>query len=213
MKRIFSLTLSVICSISILSAMTYVPSTYLSNNGETIDGFIQIPTDIFGKPMFQYLQNKVTFIKKDKSKITLNAVDIAAFEFTLKQKKYFYKSYVNQLKPKIFWNENDKVFLQVIKSGDLTLLLAYNRIGTGAGHRVDTNTSHGNIVMAKSYYLHKPGELLLEVHPFTFRKKVATFLNDCPKVADAIVSKKLKMKDIKKIVVLYNNNKSNETDG
>lgn len=202
---------SVIFSTSILSAISFVPSTYLNNNGETFKGFIEIPTDIFGKPMLQYMQNNVTFIKEDKSKTILKATDIAAFEFALEDKKYFYRSYINQLKPKVFWNENDKIFLQVVKSGSLTLLLAYDNIGTGAGHRADTNTSHGGVVMAKSYYLHKPGELLVEVHPFTFRKKVAAFLKDCPKVADAIVSKELKMKDIKKIVAIYNSNKSKQT--
>lgn len=207
MKRKSSLILSMLFTVITLSASSFVPASYLSNEGETVHGFIEVTKDIFGKPMLQYMQNNVTFINENKETIRLKASEVNTFQFILKDKNYLYKSYVNQLKPKIFWNENDKVFLQVVKSGTLMLLLAYDNIGTGGGYRTDTNSSYGGEVMAKSYYLYKSGEAMVEVHPFTFRKKVGEFLKDCPSISKDISTKKLKVKDIKTIVSMYNKRK------
>ena len=200
------LSLLLIFSTTYLSAVSiYVPASYTTAEKETYEGLIRIPTDLFGKPLLQYMQDNIEFVNRKDEVTILKANEIIQFRFDLESETYLYYSFINQIKPKVFWSVEDRIFMQVVEQGKLTLLIGYNNKAAGTAYRDDTGTSGGSgTVASKEYYLHKKGEALKIVRRLSFRKYMRDYFKDCPELIEEITNKKLKIKDLPEIVMTYN---------
>jgi hypothetical protein len=164
---------------------------------KTVDVTMLIPVGLFGGgPNTEALQKRVRYLDAKGKKRWLKPDQAKEFRFSLNGQGFRMVSrpYVGSL-----FAASPNVFLLQVIDGPVKMF-EYRMTTRSAGGPNMPSTSNQTI----SYLLQRGEEKLNEPNVFGFKKEMAEYFADCPKLVALIEEKEFKRRDIGEIVIFYN---------
>jgi hypothetical protein len=173
---------------------------------ETKEVVFNIPVKFFTQePNYEKLQYKVRYYDASGKKVTLRPTNAQEIQFTHNFKNIRMLSTNNTLGLGSLFTNNTKIFLHLEMDGQLKLFRFYYTQNNAGMYNPSTGGMTGGYsYTVENYILQKGDGELKRPRGITFKKDMAEYFKECPKLVEMIESKDFRKGDLESIVRFYN---------
>jgi hypothetical protein len=182
-----------------------VTGYYITRNNDTVYATIKVPVGWFtGEISYISLQSKIKYYNSTGKKVALRPADAKKVYFEYDGETVVYLSCENTigLWTSLF-DDGKYIFLKLEIDGPLRLFTYYRQQQSGGYYNGTTWTGSYSYTIEK-YVLQKNGRELFRPAGMFFKKDMAAYLSDYPELAQKVLNKEFRQRDMEEIVEEYN---------